>query len=360
MRIAHVVGVRPEFMQMEPVSREVRQVGEEILIHTGQHYDYEMSKAFFSELSLPEPDYHLGVGSGPHGVQTGRMLIEVEAVLLQERPDVVLVYGDTNSTLAGALAAAKLHISVGHVEAGLRSWNRQMPEELNRIAVDHLADYLFCPTHVAKENLVQEGLSERAIQVGDVMYDSILHYCGHSSQWPTTLTAMGMAEGPYYVATVHRVENTDDPLRLRGIFAALQELSKICPVFLPLHPRTREALQRHEVHITAPALHLVAPVPYLEMLRLQRHARTVLTDSGGIQKQAFLLGTSCITLRDETEWVETVEAGGNVLVGADCQRILNAAAGATDFTRPSLGKDSPYGSGDAAQRITAFLRGKAT
>ncbi len=332
MKLLSVVGARPQFVKAAALSRAVEAynatTGEaraihEVLVHTGQHYDYEMSAVFFKELCLATPDYHLGVGSCSHGTQTGRMLQEIEQVLVKEAPDVVLVYGDTNSTLSGALAGAKLQIPVAHVEAGLRSYNRQMPEELNRVVTDHVSLWLFCPTDTAVRNLFREGIVAGVRLVGDVMYEMIQDHAATAA--PAQLVPrLGLCEREFALATVHRAENTDVAERLIAIFEALACVSRRLPVICPLHPRTRAALGALSHHLP-PSLHLVEPVGYLEMLALERDARLVLTDSGGVQKEAYWLGVPCIALRDETEWVETLEEGRNVLTGADAGRILLAA-----------------------------------
>lgn len=320
MKIATVVGARPQFVKAGVVSRAIAQhTGlKEVLVHTGQHFDANMSEIFFQQLGVPQPDYLLDIHGGTHGSMTGRMLAEIERVLLAERPDRVLVYGDTNSTLAGALAAAKLHVPVAHVEAGLRSFNMRMPEEINRILTDQLSDILLCPTETAMKNLQAEGFSNkpaRTVNVGDVMQDSALLFAASATR-PATLS-----EGDGFIlATLHRAENTDDPVRLRAIVEAINELHDTsAPVVLPLHPRTRDVVNRLGIPLRC---RLVDPVGYLEMLWLLKHCGLVLTDSGGVQKEAFFFGRFCVTLRDQTEWVELVDAGVNALVGADRGQIL--------------------------------------
>lgn len=349
-RILSIVGARPQFIKAAPVSRALRRAAHEILVHTGQHYDYGMSAVFFEELGIPEPDYNLGVGSGPHGWQTGQMLIRIEEVLLAERPDWVLVYGDTNSTLAGALAAVKLHLPLAHVEAGLRSFNRTMPEEHNRVLTDHAADLLFCPTQTAVDNLAREGIIQGVHLVGDVMYDALLHNRALAEERSTILARLGLEAGSYFLATIHRPANTDDPATLQAILSALEEIATSVPVVFPVHPRTRHRIA--ELPISNPrSLMLTDPVGYLDMLSLEAHARAILTDSGGVQKEAYLLQVPCITLRAETEWVETVEAGWNLLVGADPERIFRAAR---EF-RPAGHPPPLFGDGHAAERIVALL-----
>ncbi len=317
-KILTVVGARPQFVKAAVVSRAIASSGRlhETIVHTGQHYDDDLSRRFFEQLGIPPPAFNLGIGSGPHGLQTGRMLERLEHVMKELRPDVVLVYGDTNSTLAGALAAAKLHIPVGHVEAGLRSFNRRMPEEINRVVTDHLADLLFAPTPAAVENLAREGIPpERVHLTGDVMYDAALHFGRKADEGDSPLDRLGLKPGRYVLATVHRAENTNDASRLRAIVEALSELAREIPVVLPLHPRTRASLERSSLHgCFHGGLRVVGPVGYLEMVALERGARLIATDSGGVQKEAFFHGVPCVTLRDETEWVELVEAGWNCCV----------------------------------------------
>jgi UDP-GlcNAc3NAcA epimerase len=358
LKLAAIVGARPQFIKAAPVSRAIarhnaacpEQAIAEVLVHTGQHYDYGMSAVFFHELGLPEPAHHLGVGSGPHGAQTGQMLKCVEAVLLAEKPDLVLVYGDTNSTLAGALAAAKLHIPVAHIEAGLRSFNQRMPEEVNRVLTDHLATWLFCPSEQAVQNLAQEGLRKGVHLVGDVMYDVLLWHLPRARERQSILTEWGLHPGSYALATLHRAESTDDPQRLRSIFMALERLARHdFPVVLPLHPRTGNALGT--IGIVPERVHAVPPVSYEEMLCLEAHARVILTDSGGLQKEAYWLGVPCVTLREETEWVETVIAGWNVLVGYDPDCAVEAARKA----RPNGSHPFLYGDGNSAERIVRGL-----
>jgi len=323
MKIVSIVGARPQFIKCAPLSRELRKNHKEVLVHTGQHYDPEMSEIFFRELQIPEPDYHLEVGSGPHGKQTGLILVRVEEVLEREEPDMVLVYGDTNSTLAGALAAAKMHIPVSHVEAGLRSFDRTMPEEINRVLTDHISDLLFCPTETAVKNLANEGITNGVHLVGDVMVDALHFNRGIALEKSHILERLGMEEKGYLVVTVHRPANTDNRENMQSIIEALGEAGK--PVIFPMHPRTRKYLQSYGMLDRLPAnLIITEPLGYLDMLRLMDGAEKILTDSGGIQKEAYLLGVPCITLRENTEWVETVQGGWNVLVGADKGRILEA------------------------------------
>jgi len=314
-----------------------------------------MSQVFFDELRIPKPTFNLQVGSGRHGAQTGAMLAAVEEVLLAEKPDVVLVYGDTNSTLAGALAAAKLHIKVAHVEAGLRSFNRQMPEEINRILTDHVSDLLFCPTKEAQNNLQTEGITKGVDLVGDVMYDCAVAFTELAQSSVSPLDKLGLQAGEYVLLTCHRAENTDDPERLRGIFQAVNSADVNLPIIFPAHPRTRPLLKTHGF-LTKQNVRDIEPVSYLEMLLLVRGAAAVMTDSGGVQKEAFILGAPCVTLRDETEWVETVKCEANILSGADPSRIL--AALKTQLSRPrgSLPDAGQfYGGGKASQRIAEAM-----
>ena len=319
-------------------------------MHTGQHYDEAMSDRFFSELDLPKPEIELGVGSGPHGAQTARMLIGIEAAISDTRPDAVLVYGDTNSTLAGALAAAKLHVPVAHVEAGLRSFNRRMPEEINRVVTDALSTLLFCPSASAAAHLAREGITSGVLVVGDVMAEALQQFADgrHDAE---VLQRVGLERGSYSLATVHRAENTDAPGRLNAIMQGLAGLRS--PVVFPAHPRVRDAV----LAMNLPAqIRVIAPVGYREMAALTRNARVVLTDSGGLQKEAYWLGVPCVTLRDETEWTETVDAGWNRLVGADTARIIAAATtAARPPARPPL-----YGEGGAVAAIVNALQTSLT
>ncbi|HEU0002622.1 MAG TPA: UDP-N-acetylglucosamine 2-epimerase (non-hydrolyzing), partial [Ktedonobacteraceae bacterium] len=341
--------------KLAPLSRILRRQHQEILIHTGQHYDYNMSAQFFDELEIPEPDYNLEIGSSSHGEQTGRMLTAIERVLIKERPDWVIVFGDTNSTLAGALAAAKLSIPIAHVEAGLRSFNRAMPEEINRIVTDHLAQRHFCPTETASYHLCNEGITQGVEVVGDVMYDALLLARPKLKERAERLLAAwdvasrgDSSYEPYALVTVHRPLNTDDPEAMAGIARALNKLDM--PVIFPVHPRTRHLLQREgiawERHIR-----LIDPLGYLDMLALEHAAYRILTDSGGVQKEAFLLGVPCITLREETEWSETVELGWNTLAGSRSQAILDAIY----QPEPEAVMHNPFGEGDAAERIVQSL-----
>lgn len=375
MEVVSIVGARPQFIKLAPVCKAMERVKDTIrhlIVHTGQHYDYEMSQVFFDELGLRDPDYHLGVGSGTHGYQTGEMLKRVEEVLVREKPDLVMVYGDTNTTLAGALASSKLHIPVAHVEAGLRSFNRRMPEEVNRVLTDHVSDFLFCPTRNAVENLRREGFTgilndgellpldcnpshlpcsrPLVINTGDVMYDALLLYAELAEKRVRILEELNFKPKAYALATIHRAENTDNPERLGAIFEGLERIAQEgLPVILPLHPRTRKRLR--EIGLHPKGLKLLDPVSYLDMLILEKNARVVLTDSGGVQKEAFFFRVPCVTLREETEWVETVEAGWNTLVGCDAERIVRVALEA----RKGAESVWPYGDGRAAERVVRLL-----
>lgn len=326
--IVSIVGARPQFIKLAPLSKELRKLGfNEVIVHTGQHYDENMSDLFFKELEIPEPDYNLGIGSGSHGNQTGRMLIAIEEVLSKEKPDLVIVYGDTNSTLAGALCASKLHIKLAHVEAGLRSFNKDMPEEVNRIVADHLSDILFCPTETAVENLKREGITEGTYLVGDIMFDALMYFSKISEAKSKILERLNLKPKEYYLATIHRAENTDNYERLKSILEALAELDLL--VVFPIHPRTQNRIKDYNLEYLLKEFFVIEPVGYLDMLQLEKHAKAILTDSGGVQKEAFWLRVPCITLRDETEWVETVRYGWNRLVGADKDKILRSVLNIT-------------------------------
>jgi UDP-N-acetylglucosamine 2-epimerase len=363
MKIATVVGARPQFIKAAPISQALQAAGhQEYLIHTGQHYDHGMSQVFFEELGLPEPDINLGVGSGTHGWQTGQILMRLEAALIAEKPDRVLVYGDTNSTLAGALAAVKLHIPVAHVEAGLRSFNREMPEEYNRVLTDHCADLLFCPTQTAVENLAREGITKGVFWVGDTMYDAVLQFAEIAQHRSTIMKRLGLEPKHFLLATVHRPYNTDDPAILDSILTVFREQSET--IVFPVHPRTRACIEKFGLispgsssNLSQPCaenmqLRLIDPVGYLDMLVLEQNARLILTDSGGMQKEAYFFGVPCLTLRPETEWVETVEAGWNILVGVDPLKI---ALTIKEYSWPTQLPPPLFGNGDTASRICSLL-----
>jgi UDP-N-acetylglucosamine 2-epimerase len=350
VKILTVVGARPQFVKAAVVSRTLRLQHTELLLHTGQHYDDLMSAQFFRELDLPAPDIELHVRSAMHGEQTGRMLMGIEQAIVDHQPDRVLVYGDTNSTLAGALAAAKLQVPVAHIEAGLRSFNRRMPEEINRIVTDQLADLLFCPSMVAVTNLQREGITAGVHLVGDVMAEAVRQFAPSAERAAAIVESLGVRPNAYFAATVHRAENTDDPDRLRAIVAGFSGVG--APVVFALHPRVRKALAETRVALPENVLP-VDPVGYVEMLALVRQARAVLTDSGGLQKEAYWLGTPCVTLRDETEWVETVAAGWNHLSGSNADRIIAVAA---NVERPSA-RPPLYGEGEAVARVCEHLAG---
>lgn len=392
-KVATVVGARPQFIKAGTVSRAFarhnefcshkRQISHRI-IHTGQHYDTKMSQVFFDELEIPHPDYNLGVGSDSHGVQTGKLLAAIEGTLEAENPDLIITYGDTNSTLAGALAASKLHIPLAHVEAGLRSFNRWMPEEINRIITDEISNLLFCPTATAVENLKHEGIPsgrpvrgvrdinhQAVYQVGDVMYDSILLYRDLAGRKSRILESFGLGRKNYCLATLHRAENTDDPEKLEAVLNALDLIANTgMEVIAPLHPRTLKAVGslpgRQNPSVDAvPGVKYFEPVGYLDMVQLEANATAILTDSGGVQKEAYFLGVPCITLRDETEWTETVAAGWNILTGASCERILTAYGSLSQRSpdRPPFASSGPgidpvmgvYGDGHAAEQIVSII-----
>jgi UDP-GlcNAc3NAcA epimerase len=359
MKILTVIGARPQFIKAAVVSRLLRAHADtnEILVHTGQHYDENMSDVFFAELGIPKPTHQLGIGSGGHGAQTGRMLESLEQVILDEKPDKVLIYGDTNSTLAGALAAAKLHIPIAHVEAGLRSFNRRMPEEVNRVLADHLSAWLFAPTELAVRNLRHEGRPEETIYlVGDVMYDAAIYFGARART--ESITQLGLEPKQYVLATVHRAENTDPGPRLWALMDGLSDVATELPVVLPLHPRTRAVLERERVlDKYGRRLRLLDPVGYLDMVSLEKHAAVVATDSGGVQKEAFFHGVPCVTLRDETEWMELVDLGWNHLVPPlDAQQVTQGILRPLREDSRQAVPDNMYGGGRAGEQIIAHLR----
>ena len=352
MKIVSGVGARPQFIKAAPISRALCKAEiEEYILHTGQHYDEEMSQRFFEDLELPPANINLGIGSGDHGWQTGQMLIGIEQVLKDVRPDWVVVYGDTNSTLAGALAAVKLHLRLAHVEAGLRSFNRRMPEEHNRVLTDHCADLLLCPTQTAVENLRREGVTAGVHLVGDVMYDAVLQFGELARQKATTLQGLGLTPKSYLLATIHRAENTDFSRRLKTILEAFAGLDE--PVIFPLHPRTRQRMIEYGLDSLARNITFIPPVGYLDMLALELNARLILTDSGGVQKDAYFFQVPCLTLRLETEWVETIQTGWNKIVAIDPDQIALAARRAQ---RPNDPQPSLFGDGQAAERIIELMK----
>lgn len=358
MKIMTIIGARPQFIKASAVSRTFSRAADvkELIVHTGQHYDAGMSDIFFEELGIPIPSYHLDVSGGGHGEMTGNMLIKIEKVMMREQPDWVVVYGDTNSTLAGAMTAAKLHIPIAHIEAGLRSFNRKMPEEVNRVLTDHCSELLLTPTETATRNLQNEGVSSEKIrQVGDVMYDAALHFGEKAKKEEYGPAALGLAPEKYVLCTIHRQENTDVPVRLAAIVNGLSRVAKDIPVVLPLHPRTRKMLEKYELMGTlTEKVQVIGPVGYLDMVGLQQGASVIATDSGGVQKEAFFHKVPCVTLRDETEWVELVEAGWNRLVTPLDDRILaDNILGACGTKGANF---TPYGQGNAAGDILKALR----
>ncbi len=351
MKIASVVGARPNFIKLAPLSKEIRKHFDEIIIHTGQHYDYEMDRVFFEQLRIPEPDYHLGVGSGTHGYQTGEMVKRIEKVLMDEKPDLVIVYGDTNTTLAGALASVKLHIPLAHVEAGLRCYDKRIPEEINRVLTDHCSDLLFCPTERAVENLKKEGITEGVYLTGDVMVDTVKQNITIAERVSTVLNDLNVKPKDYHLVTVHRAENTDDMNRLRNIVDALCKVNG--NVIFPCHPRTEKALKKFGLWDKLKRnVNVIKPVGYLDMLVLEKNAKKIITDSGGVQKEAYIFKVPCITLRDRTEWVETVEDGWNVLVGVDKNKILKAIK---SFNPNAKRYSLRFGDGNACKKIVEIL-----
>lgn len=368
LKILTVLGARPQFVKAAVVSRSIAlhndnlQEGQiqEVIVHTGQHYDTNMSDVFFKEMSIPEPDHTLGICNTSHGAMTGRMLEQIEGVIFKEKPDIVLVYGDTNSTLAGALSAAKLNIPIAHIEAGLRSFNMRMPEEINRILTDRISHFLFCPTETAVNNLYNEGIVNNSklfpkppiiLNVGDVMYDAVLFYKQISKPTEAVTQLIEDLKKDFYLATMHRPENTDDPQRLSNIVEAFNIISETTPIVFPVHPRTRKEIVKHELNMDK--VKTIDPVGYFDMLSLLENCNTVFTDSGGLQKEAYFFHKPCITMRDETEWVELVEHGFNTLVGADKDKIINA--GKCINTISNECSMALYGTGDAGQKIVKSL-----
>lgn len=348
MKIITVIGARPQFIKAAAVSNKLRENNKEVLIHTGQHYDENMSKIFFDELNIPYPDYNLSVGSGGHGKQTGEMLIKLEGIYEKENPDIVMVYGDTNSTLAGALVASKMLIPVIHVEAGLRSFNKTMPEEQNRILTDHISNLLFAPTDTAVKNLESEGIIKNVYNVGDVMFDAIMHFKDVSLKRSKIIDKLNLNNNEYILTTIHRAENTNDILRLKNIIEALNESDKT--IVLPLHPRTRKYINDYSLNINN-NIKLIEPVGYLDMISLEGNSSKIVTDSGGVQKEAFFMKKPCITMREETEWIETVENGWNILVGTDKDKILDSIV---NFM-PNKPQKKIFGDGNSSEKICRII-----
>ena len=353
MKVVTIVGARPQFVKAAVLSRCIRSHSniQESIIHTGQHFDTKMSDIFFKEMQIPTPQYNLDISGGSHGKMTGQMLIAIEEVLIKEKPDSVLVYGDTNSTFAGAMAAAKLNIPIAHVEAGLRSFNRKMPEEINRILTDQLSTWLFCPSQVSQSHLLNEGIDEKKIHiVGDIMLDAVRYY-SQLKRESNAIKNLISSHNEYYLATIHRAENTDSPDRLINIIDALKEIALKTTVILPLHPRTKKYIDMYKLDLGP--IQTVDPLGYFDILALTKNSKAVLTDSGGLQKEAFFLRRPCVTLRDETEWVETVEVGANQIVGAHKAKILDAIA---HSKVPDSIFDQPiYGNADCADKIIKTL-----
>lgn len=350
MKVLSVVGARPQFVKLAPIAETLASAGvEHVILHTGQHYDAAMSDVFFNDLRIPSPTVSLGIGSGTHGAQTGAMLAAMEPILAEHKPDWVLVYGDTNSTIAGALAAVKLHLPVAHLEAGLRSFNRLMPEEHNRVLTDHAADILLAPSEVAVGHLRNEGLAERTRLVGDVMVDVCLRVAAKCQGRPVLSLTLGAGPGGYLAATLHRAENTDDPVRLRALLDSLKALP--IPVVLPVHPRLRDRVAAAGISLQGGALRPIGPLSYPEMVLLVSNARSVVTDSGGLQKEAFVLGVPCTTLRTETEWVETLEGAWNILAPDAVELAIHALR-----ERPTVERYPHYGDGNASARTLAALK----
>ncbi len=370
LKIISIVGARPQFIKAASASRAIKEFNRkcvradskirELIIHTGQHYDYNMNDIFFKELALKPPNYNLRVGSQSHGRQTAMMLERIEAVLKKETPDLVLVYGDTNSTLAGALVAKKLHLLTAHVEAGLRSYNMNMPEEINRVVVDRISDILFCPSKTAVRNLYLEGITNstsnefpKVFLVGDVMYDAILFYLDVAKRRSDILQRLTITPKNYYLATIHRAENTDNAERLKSILKNLDYIAENkAPVVFPIHPRTKVILKMLKFKPRSKSFRIIKPVSYLNMLALERNAKTILTDSGGVQKEAYFLGVPCVTLRNETEWVETVDSGINILAGSDGHKILKAL---NRISKLNIKRSKAYGHGNASTKIIQII-----
>ena len=348
MKIISVVGARPQFIKLAILSKELRENHNEIIIHTGQHYDDNMSRYFFEEMQIAKPDYNLNIGSGSHGKQTAEMLIGLEDIFLHQKPDVVITFGDTNTTLATGLAATKLNIPVAHVEAGLRSHNREMPEEINRILTDHISDYLFAPTLTAMENIKSENLYGKPFLVGDVMYDSLLYYGKIAEQKSRILKNLKLKQKEYILLTLHRPYNVDNIQKLQNIFSALKQTKRF--IILPVHPRTCKMIESTNT-IIPENISIIEPLGYLDFISLQKHSEKIITDSGGIQKEAYLNGIPCITIRPETEWIETVKAGWNVLVGDKKDQLIENCL----HFKPSHNRPRYFGDGDSSKKIISIL-----
>ena len=355
MKLLTIIGARPQFVKASALSREIKKHPElqEVIIHTGQHYDTNMSAIFFAEMEIPKPDYHLNIHGLSHGAMTGQMLEKIEAVLLTEKPDVVLVYGDTNSTIAGALAAKKLHIKVAHVEAGLRSFNMQMPEEINRILTDRISDWLFCPTDAAIQNLAKEGyenIDTNIVKVGDVMEDAAIYYAKKATEKSTILSQLDLHNKQFVLATIHRAENTDNTTNLKNIIEAFNSINTTTPVIVPLHPRTKKMMEQQRLVAN---FTIIEPVGYFNMITLLQNCSLVITDSGGLQKEAFFFQKYCITTREQTEWLELIENGYNFIAGTDTNKIIALAKNTINKPFPAV--KNLYGNGKACENICKTL-----
>lgn len=355
MKLLTIIGARPQFVKAAALSRVIKKYPQlqEIIVHTGQHFDANMSDIFFDEMEIPKPDYNLNINGLSHGAMTGQMLEKLEEVMVVEKPHVVLVYGDTNSTIAGALAAKKLHIKVAHVEAGLRSFNMHMPEEINRILTDRISDWLFCPTDAAIKNLANEGYQNitcTIIKTGDVMEDAALYYAEKAAEKSTIIEQLNLSDKKFILATIHRAENTDNKTNLSEIIQALNQLHETLPVIVPLHPRTKKLIEQHQLK---PYFTIVEPLGYFDMISLLQHCALVITDSGGLQKEAYFFSKFCITTREQTEWVELVENGYNTIAGTNSTKIVNLAQQALSATFPE--KLNLYGNGNACENICNAL-----
>lgn len=356
IKIVSIVGARPQFVKAAVVSREIRAMAgmHEVMIHTGQHFDHNMSQVFFDELDIPKPDYNLNISGCSHGKMTAQMLMAIETILIDEKPSLVLIYGDTNSTLAGALAATKLHIPIAHVEAGLRSFNMRMPEEINRILSDRVSNLHFCTSDLAVANLKNEGLTKSVHNVGDVMYDAALFYSQEKFKKTSSLESMNLEAGQYVLATCHRAENTNEKENLENILAGLYEISQTLQVVFPIHPRTCNFIAEHNLSHYLNKLTVVDPLPYIDMLWLEKNAKVIITDSGGVQKEAYFFNVPCVTIREETEWLETVSIGANRLAGASREKIVEytLAASVGSWSHMEL-----YGDGKAGRKIVDVIMG---